>query len=194
MNKGAKMKGRTFVFLGISGSGKGTQTGFLMKVLAHAKNISTGDGLRSISKKKNIVGRYISGILHRGGLTPYWAPASIWLTDFVENLHAEDNLVFDGAPRLVKEAQMMDDFMKDVDRPLPVAIYIKLSRGEAFRRLIKRGRYDDNKRAIQGRFAFFKMRVQPVIQYYKNRKRLVVINGDQDANDVWRDIRKAVRL
>lgn len=194
MSKGAKIKGKTFVFLGISGSGKGTQTGFLMKALPYAKNISTGDRLRAISKKKNIAGRYISGILHRGGLTPYWAPASIWLADFVENLRAEDNLVFDGAPRLVKEALMMDDFMKDVGRPLPVAIYVKLSRGEAFRRLVKRGRFDDNKKAIRERFAFFETRVQPVIQYYKNRKRLVVINGDQDVNDVWRDIKKALRL
>ena len=194
MSKFAKTKGRTFVFLGISGSGKGTQANFLLKALPRSRNISTGDGLRTISKGKNRVSLFVRDVLHRGGLSPLWAVAYVWLSEFVENLQGDENAIFDGAPRRVDEADLMDDFMGDVGRELPVAIYIKLSKREAFRRLIKRGRFDDNNKAIKERFKFFTKYVQPVIRYYQKRKRLVVVDGEQSIPDVWHDIKKALHF
>lgn len=180
--------------MGISGSGKGTQADFLMKALPRTVNISTGDGLRWIMRRKSAVGRYLRGVLTRGGLAPLWSVAYIWLAEFVENLRGDENLIFDGAPRRVDEARLMDDFMRDVGRKPPVAIYLRLSRREATRRLLKRGRFDDNPQAIEERFRFFKSRVQPVIRYYQKRGRLVVVNGEQSVSEVWRDIKKALRL
>lgn len=190
----AGQKGRAFVFLGISGSGKGTQADFLMKALPRTVNISTGDGLRWIMRRKNAVGRYLRGVLTRGGLAPLWSVAYIWLSEFVENLRGDENVILDGAPRRVDEARLMDDFMRDVGRELPVAVYLKLSRREATRRLLKRGRFDDNPQAIEERFRFFKSRVQPVIRYYQKRGRLVVVSGEQSVPEVWRGIKKALRL
>lgn len=180
--------------MGISGSGKGTQTALLMKAVPRAVNISTGDGLRRVMRRENLVGRYIRDIIKRGGLVPYWAAAHIWLSGFVQRLRGGENLVFDGAPRRVEEARMMDDFMANVGRELPVAIYVKLSKREAFKRLLARGRFDDNPRAIRERFNFFTINVQPVIRYYRQRKRLVVVDGDKSVAEVWRDIKKALRL
>jgi len=45
------MKSRNIIFLGRSGSGKGTQAELLMKKFALA-NIDTGDILRRLAKKK----------------------------------------------------------------------------------------------------------------------------------------------
>ena len=185
---------RTIIFLGISGSGKGTQAAKLLKALPRAKQISTGEGLRRMALRKNLVGGYIREILNHGNLAPYWAPTSIWLSEFLERLKGDEPLVFDGAPRRIEEAKMLDDFMKDVGRPAPFAVYLRVSQRSALRRLLERGRSDDNRRAIAARFRFFRTDVHPVIRYYQHRTRLAVINGDQSVEDVWRDIKKALRL
>lgn len=194
MSKRIRQKGGTFVFLGISGSGKGTQAALLMKALPKSVNVSTGDGLRRIRRKNNLVGRYVRGILDRGLLMPWWAPTYLWLSAFIEKLAGDENLIFDGAPRRIEEARAMDSFMRDIGRPLPVAIYIRLLRREAEHRLLKRGRHDDNRRAIAGRFRFFETNVRPVINYYRRKKRLIAVNGDQEVLAVWRDIKRALNL
>ena len=194
MSKRGIRAGRTIAFLGISGSGKGTQAERLLKVLPRSVNISTGGAFRRIATRSNRVGRFTRGVLIRGGLMPYWAPAYVWLNAFVERLKGDESIIFDGAPRWVAEAEMIDDFMHDIGRHLPVAIYLKLSARAARERLLARGRGDDNARAIAGRFAFFRRNVRPVIAYYRRHRRLMVINGEQSPAEVWRDIRTALRL
>jgi adenylate kinase len=88
----------------------------------------------------------------------------------------------------------MDRVMSDLRRPLPVAVYLAVSEREAMRRLIARGRFDDTLAAIRRRFAYFRRDVFPVIAYYRRRRRLISINGDQPIDAVWRDIRRALRL
>lgn len=186
--------GRTFVFLGISGSGKGTQAEFLRRSLRKSRILSTGDGFRRISSRPNFLGRYIREIYRRGGLMPYWAAAHVWLGNFFSRLSREEHIIFEGAPRRVEEAPVLDDFMRDVGRELPVAIYVRLPERAARERLLGRGRDDDNRRAITGRFAFFREHVTKVIVYYRRRGRLITINGEQSVEAVWRDIKKALRL
>lgn len=186
-------RAQTFVFLGISGSGKGVQAARLLRAFKGAQNVSTGDGLRSISRKKNIFGIYISRILHRGGLVPAWGVMYIWLSAFVERLRGDEHLILDGSPRLLEEAKLLDRFMDDFGRPRPIPIYLRLSKTSAFKRLRKRGRYDDNPKAIRGRFAFFERQVRPTIRYYQRTGRLITIDGDQTVEHVWRDIKSALR-
>lgn len=185
---------KTIVFLGISGSGKGTQAQRLLRALPRSVNLSTGKVFRRVASRRNLVGRFIRDILYRGGIVPYWGPAYVWLNAFFERLRGDEHLVFDGAPRLVAEARTMDDFMRDVGRPLPIAIHLRLSLPMARRRLLARGRSDDNRRAIAGRFRFFRECVRSVIAYYRRRGRLITINGDQPVPAVWRDIKRALRL
>ncbi|MDP3727043.1 MAG: nucleoside monophosphate kinase [bacterium] len=186
--------GRTIVFLGISGSGKGTQTARLLRALPGSINLSTGKAFRRFAKRPTRVGRFVKGIIERGGIMPYWAPAYVWLNAFFENLRGDESVVFDGAPRLVAEARMIDDFMRDTGRSAPVVIYLALHEQEARRRLLARGRNDDTPAAIHRRFAWFREHVRPVISYYRQRRRLMTVNGDQPVPAVWRDIKKALRI
>ncbi len=186
--------GQTFAFLGISGSGKGTQAARLLRVLPKGVNLSTGRTFRRAAKRSIRVGRFVKGIIERGGIMPYWAAAYVWLNAFFEHLQGDESIVLDGAPRLVAEARMIDDFMHDVGRPAPVAIYLLLHEAEAMRRLLARRRSDDTPSAIRRRFRWFKKHVRPVAAYYRRRGRLITINGDQPVPAVWRDIRKALRL
>ena len=57
-----------------------------------------------------------------------------------------------------------------------------------------RGRNDDTQSAIRRRFAWFRKHVRPVITYYRRRRRLITVNGDQPVRAVWRDIRRALDI
>lgn len=194
MSKPSRSKPHTFVFLGISGSGKGVQARLLLAAVPRSSNISTGDYFRRVAQKNTLIGRYTRGVLRRGDLLPYWAAAHVWLSDFFEKLSGDEDVVFDGAPRRLEEARMLDDVMRDIGRALPVAIYLRLSRREALARLLKRRRFDDRESAIRERFRFFQRDVLPVVNYYRKRRRLFTINGEQPIPAVWRDIRKALHL
>ena len=186
--------GKTYIFLGISGSGKGTQAEHLCRALLRAEIVSTGAGFRRYARNNNAVGRYIRGVLYRGDIMAYWAAAYMWLKEFFEHLKGSENLIFEGAPRRIEEAHMMDDFMRDLGRPLPVAIHIRLSERVARERLLARGRSDDNRRAIAGRFRFFREYVAHVIDYYQRHGRLITVDGDARPEAVWREIQKKLRI
>lgn len=188
------MKARTFAVLGVSGSGKDTQAGFLLKVLPKARRISTGDGLRRMAGRSNAVGRFAKRVIERGGLFPAWTPIYLWLSEFIEKLDGDESVIFTSGPRRLEEAAMLDAFLRDIGRPAPVAIYLKLSSAVAKSRLLARGRSDDSPRAIANRITFFKHNVQPVIRYFQRRGRLIVVDGMQPIPEVWREIKKKLQL
>lgn len=194
MNRAAIARAKTFSILGPSGSGKDTQALFLLKALPKARRISTGDGMRKMMHKKNAVGEYVKMIHDRGGLLPAWTPVFLWLKEFAENLEGDESVIFTSGPRRVEEAEMLDGFLRDIGRPLPKAIYLKLSDSVARERLLARGRSDDNRKAIANRIAFFNKNVKPVIAHFRKNGRLVEINADQSIPAVWAEIKRKLRL
>ena len=53
-------------------------------------------------------------------------------------------------------------------------------------------RTDDKSEAIKKRIEEFKKNTQPAIDYYRKRKRIIEINGEQGIEDVFKDILKAL--
>ena len=53
-------------------------------------------------------------------------------------------------------------------------------------------RPDDTIKAINSRLDYYEDRVKPVIKYYKKQNRLIKINGEQGAENVSKDILKAI--
>lgn len=169
----------TFIMLGRSGCGKGTQVRFIMrhfrKKLVH---IETGKVLRKLLKRKNETSIRARRILKAGKLVPSWLAAFAWLTELFERDHINTSIIFDGTPRTLWEAILLDEVMRWHGRVLPVCLYFDVREEEAVRRLLHRGRADDTVSAIKNRMKFFKKDVLPVIRYYQSQERMVRIDAN----------------
>lgn len=182
------------ILLGRSGSGKGEQVERLEKKLKPVLAIHTGSRFRILASQKTLGGRLARSFLKKGNLAPDWFASYLWIDALVRGLDEKKNVIFDGSPRQKHEARLLDEVLSVFGRKNLVAIYIDVSEKEVTRRLLLRGRGDDNSSAIKNRLDFFKTSVLPSIQYYKKTKRLITINGEQPMEKVFADICKALHL
>lgn len=187
----------TLVVLGRSGSGKGTQARLLIKYLGKSSvaHLETGRFLRELVKKyKNpttIRGR--DTVMEKGKLFPSWFPVYTWLKLILEQGIATKHWIYDGAPRRLWEAKLIDEVVAWHQRPLPIGIYIKVHAAEATKRLRGRARADDIIASIKNRMSFFDRDVIPVINHYRKQSRLITVNGDQPVDAVRRAINRALK-
>lgn len=185
-----KLKGKlTLVILGRSGSGKGTQASFILRRWGRrAVHFSTGVFLRRLLTKKNSTTIMARRVIRDGRIFPSWLPAYTWLKELIEKGHGNKHIIFDGAPRRIWEAELLDEVMKWHGRPLPVCIYIDVSEGEVTRRLLVRGRADDTSVPIRNRMAYFRKDVLPVINRYGRARRLIRVNGEGSEREIAQEI------
>jgi len=183
----------TLVVIGRSGSGKGTQAQFILDRLDEsAYHVETGRFLREMLKNENPTTILARDIMKTGGLFPSWFGAFAWLRELIEKGHAGSHLVFDGAPRRVDEAQLLDDVMNWHGRQVPFCVYVDVPEEQASARLLARGRDDDHPDAIAHRMQFFKTDVLSVVEFYRNKGQLVHVDGNRPIEEVWKDIDHAL--
>lgn len=124
------------VILGPPGAGKGTQSqrvaaGF---GLAH---ISTGDILRQHIAEETPIGLEVKTLLDSGHL----APDDLTYQVVEERLAQPDcaaGCVFDGFPRSVDQAEVLDEMLARMDRAVTMAIFIDVDDDEVVGRLAAR--------------------------------------------------------
>lgn len=179
----------TIVVVGPSGSGKGTQAKFILKKLgASAHHIETGKILRSFIKKSNPTADIIRRVLTEGMFAPSWAVSFLWLKELVEKKTSGKHLVFDGSPRTLSEAKMLDDVIEWYGRLKPICIYIDVASAVATKRLLARHRIDDTLSVIKNRLKSFLYHTIPVVNHYKKEGRLIRIDGNWPPEKVWEEL------
>lgn len=181
----------TIVVLGRSGSGKGTQAECILKRLRRSGvfHLETGRFLRDLMTRKNVTTELARiRVMERGDLFPWWFPIFLWMRTVIEEGHADTNLVGDGTPRRLSEAHLIDEIMTWHGRPPALCVYVDVSRREARRRLLSRGRADDTPEAIERRLDYFPRDVVPVLRYYRRHGRLIRVNGANPPAQVARDV------
>ncbi len=181
----------TLVFLGRSGSGKGTQAERLIKYLGLKDYIYivTGDLFRALATKDSVIGRKVATQLKLGQLPPDWLASALWQHELVERLLRDDQaIIFDGALRRVNEAITLETVLEWLGRPKAIPILIDVTREEAFRRLKLRGRADDSDEVINRRLDWYEEDVVKVVEYYQNLGRLVRVDGMPPPDQVFQNL------
>ncbi len=179
-----------FLILGRPGSGKGTQAGLLEKKFKF-EHLSTGQLLRSRMKKRDLVAKVIKKMLDAGHLVPTPIVFQLWmprLEQFRLNRKFK-GVLFDGSPRKLYEARMLDETLDFYGWERNVAVLnISISPKEAMKRLLKRGRHDDDRNEIKRRLAWFHKEVIPVLRFYQKKGVRIDIDGERSVQKIYEDI------
>jgi adenylate kinase len=106
---------------------------------------------------------------------------------------AKTGMVFDGFPRMVSQAEMLDQVLAEAGLMIDKFFYLQISRAEAVNRINKRaaltGRVDDkNLDAVNNRLGVFTEQSSALIYYYLKQNKLVEINGEKNIEEVFTEI------
>lgn len=188
---------KTFIFIGRSGSGKGTQADLLKDYLekntkSPVTYIQTGQRFRDFSEGNSYTAKLTQEVMKTGALMPEFLGVWNWSSIFVESIKGDEHLILDGMPRRLREAHMVDSAMDFYSRSTPTVIYLDISHEEANNRLLGRGRADDNHDDIARRLTWFKTDVLPVLEWYERDRKynFLRINGEQSIDNIHSDIMK----
>ncbi len=179
------------VLIGIQGSGKSTQGNLLSKKLK-VPYLSTGHILRELSKEKTRLGRYIKETINAGVLVPDSRMIPI-VEDYLRRKEYEGGYILDGFPRTVAQAKV---FNGDID----AVIYLNVSDKEALWRLSYREEDEEEDRedatllAIRKRIELFHEYTLPVLKYYRNKDKLIEINGEQEIEEIHKEIMNKLKF
>ncbi|MBU1557835.1 nucleoside monophosphate kinase [Patescibacteria group bacterium] len=195
-------KQKTYIFIGRSGCGKGTQIDLVSKKLKEVtpeigiNYISTGQDLRKFWEGDSYTHKLSKEIVEKGDLQPEFLVTYLWGKDLVEDMNGNEHLILDGTPRRLNEAEVLDSAVRFYRRENPTVIYVNVSREWAKDKLLKRGRHDDTDEGIDERLDWFDRDVVPAIDYLKNNPtyNFVDINGEQTIEEVFAEIEEKIQL
>jgi len=200
--------------MGAPGAGKGTQAQRLEQEL-HYKHISTGDMLRREMASGSELGQEIAAVINRGDLIPDEMMLSI-LKKTVSGI--QGSIIFDGFPRTVKQAEMLDNMLAELGRQLGKVINVALADEVVVARLSLRKqcklpsgetkqigpdfsledcktqggevftRKDDTLQSISHRLSVYHKQTAPVADFYRLAGRFVEVNGNQTPDKVFADL------
>lgn len=186
----------TFIFIGRSGCGKGTQIDLLIKYLTDQGFISdqrpllrseSGNMFRLLAKVDSYMGRLVQTAMAAGERMPDASAIWNWFNFIAEKYTGKETLFFDGSPRSLLEAEALDSALKFLQRDQMIVIHLDVSRNWAEKRLADRGRADDLSPAkINRRQDWYEQDVLPAINYYEKNPsyRYLKINGEQTIEQV----------
>ncbi len=194
---------QTFIFIGRSGCGKGTQAALLRDVLE--KNtpnmnvfyLETGARFREFIDTPTHSSTLSKEIMERGALQPEFLAVWNWAHLFIENLKGNEHMILDGTPRKLDEAEVLDSAMCFYGREKPYVIFLDVSREFSLARFKERGRADDKSlHAIDARMQWYDEHVVPAVRFYWQNPKytLVHINGEQPIDVVHAEIMQKINL
>ena len=205
------------VLLGAPGAGKGTQAQKLVEEFGVA-HISTGDLLRAAVKAGTKLGVKAKEYMDAGQLVP-----DKLVVDLVkERLAADDakkGFILDGFPRNTAQAVTLDSALADMGLSLDAALLVDVKAEVIVERLSSRltcrdcgytapagvdvcpscggemyQRDDDKPETIQNRLNVYESQTAPLVEYYKGKGLLKVVDGDRPVDDVYADVTELLAL
>lgn len=190
---------QTFIFIGRSGCGKGTQADLIQKMLKEQSPetpiyyLESGARFREFIKTETYSSKLSKQVYEADLRQPDFLAVWNWAHLFVDALTGKEHIVIDGTPRSLPEAKVLDTAMKFYKREKPYIIHIDVSRKWSEERLLSRGRADDaTLKRIDERLNWFDSDVVPALEYYRNHPdyRFIEVSGEQSIEKVFEGISK----
>ena len=176
------------LFIGPPGAGKGTQANLFCSKYG-LDHLSTGDLLRDEVSSGSDLGLQASEIMNKGELVSDELVLSI-VEGRLENI--KKGWLLDGFPRNVSQANALKNLLEKINHPLEAVISIQIADDVLIKRLLARGREDDNEEVIVNRLKVYREKTSPLIDLYSKQGLLVEIDGNADIDVVFSCIEKAL--
>jgi adenylate kinase len=128
---------KVIYIMGPPGAGKGTQATLLAQTIGYHQ-FSTGAAFRETAAQDTEFGRKVKDIIDNGFLCPPELAAEIVINAIKKYTSQGDGLIFDGTPRTVAEAKIIDQFFLDKGYGKPLVIYLDVDRQDMISRNSKR--------------------------------------------------------
>lgn len=207
------------VLVGPPGCGKGTQASLLYKEKGFFP-FSTGDCIRQEIASGSDLGAQLKEICDAGGLVA--DDLILDMTQKAVDRLETNKVLFDGFPRTLEQAKKLSALLQgawkllvlyfsvedDVvcDRILGRFSCERCGQGYNDKTLLPKvggvcdscgstnfvRRTDDNVETIRKRLATYKEATDPIVRFYKDAGRVVVVDAAQDISDVWQAVSSSV--
>lgn len=124
------------VLLGPPGAGKGSLAQ-LLKEEHSLLHISTGDLLREEMKKESDLGKQAKSYVEKGELVPDELVTQL-LANKLKTAPKQAGYLLDGYPRTRAQAESLDALLKEIERPVQLALYLDCDLDLIIRRITGR--------------------------------------------------------
>tara|TARA_B100000767_G_scaffold50213_1_gene45310 strand:+ start:630 stop:1205 length:576 start_codon:yes stop_codon:yes gene_type:complete len=175
------------ILFGKPGSGKGTQAEFV-KNKYDLIHISTGDVFRYNISKETDLGLLAKSYMEKGDLVPDNVTIKM-LEAEVNKLPNANGFIFDGFPRTILQAEMLDEFLLSKELSISMTLALEVDENILIERLINRGkdsgRVDDqDKSKIENRFDEYNKKTSTLIDYYKSQNKFFQVEGTGGISEI----------
>lgn len=182
------------IIIGPPGAGKGTQSQYL-KDKYNLTYLSTGQILREEIALGTEVGKIADELIKHGNFVPDEIVVSIIKHKVMENI-SSPGFLFDGFPRTVNQAVMLDEFLKENDLSVSAALSLEVPDDVLTKRILERakisGRSDDNEVTIAHRLREYEKKTKPVLDYYEKQGNLHTFCGDLTIEEIFENLCQVV--
>ena len=205
------------LIMGLPGAGKGTQAAKIVEEF-HVAHISTGDMFRAAMANQTEMGVLAKSFIDKGELVPDDVTNGIVKERLAQDDIKEKGFLLDGFPRTIEQAHALDQILVDLGLELEGVINIEVDAscllerlsgriihretGETFHKVFNPPadykeedyyqREDDKPETVKRRLDVNIAQGEPIIAHYRELGLVSDIQGNQDIDDVFADVKKAI--
>ena len=205
------------LIMGLPGAGKGTQAAKIVEKF-HVAHISTGDMFRAAMANQTEMGVLAKSYIDKGELVPDEVTNGIVKERLSQDDIKETGFLLDGYPRTIEQAHALDETLAELGIELEGVINIEVNpdcllerlsgriihrkTGETFHKVFNPPvdykeedyyqREDDKPETVKRRLDVNIAQGEPIIAHYRTKGLVHDIEGNQDINDVFKDIEKVL--
>ena len=205
------------LIMGLPGAGKGTQAAKIVEEFGVA-HISTGDMFRAAMANQTEMGTLAKSFIDKGELVPDEVTNGIVKERLAQDDIKEKGFLLDGFPRTIEQAHSLDQILVDLGLELDGVINIEVDpscllerlsgriihreTGETYHKVFNPPvdykeedyyqREDDKPETVKRRLDVNIAQGEPIIAHYRELGLVSDIQVNQDIDDVFADVKKAI--
>ena len=205
------------LIMGLPGAGKGTQAAKIVEEFGVA-HISTGDMFRAAMANQTEMGTLAKSFIDKGELVPDEVTNGIVKERLAQDDIKEKGFLLDGFPRTIEQAHALDQILVDLGLELDGVINIEVDpscllerlsgriihreTGETYHKVFNPPadykeedyyqREDDKPETVKRRLDVNIAQGEPIIAHYRELGLVSDIQGNQDIDDVFADVKKVI--